>query len=36
MGNELTTFRTLVGQNWAAENSVVSRSIVGWHNYRIV
>ena len=37
MGIEPTVFRTLVGcyNHWATENSVVSRSIVGWHNYRI-
>ena len=37
MGTEATTFRPLVGCSnlWATENSGVSRSIVGWHNYRI-
>ena len=38
MGIEPTTFRTLVGcsNHWATnKTSVVSRSIVGWHNYRI-
>ena len=37
MGTEPTTFRTLVGcsNHWATENSVLSRSFVGWHNYRI-
>ena len=36
-GFEPTTFRTLVrcSKHWATENSVVSGSIVGWHNYRI-
>ena len=37
MGIEPTTFRVLVGcsNHGATENSVVSRSIVGCHNYRI-
>ena len=37
MGIEPTNFRTLVGcsNHWATKTSVVSRSIVGWHNYRI-
>ena len=37
MGIEPTTFRTLVGcsNHWATENSVGSRSVVRWHNYRI-
>ena len=37
MGIEPTTFRILVGcsNHWATENSVVIRSILGWHNYRI-
>ena len=37
MGIEPMTFCTLVGcsKHWATENSVVSRSVVGWHNYHI-
>ena len=37
VGIEPTTFRTLVAcsNHWATKTSVVSRSIVGWHNYRI-
>ena len=37
MGIEPMTFCTLVGcsKHWATENSVVSRSVVGWHNCHI-
>ena len=37
MGIETMTFSTLVrcSNQWATENSAVSKSIVGWHNYCI-
>ena len=38
MGIEPTTFSTVdrCSNHWATENSVVSKSIMGWHNYCIV